>query len=349
MENYYDILGVPESADQDSIKKSYRELAKKYHPDKNKEKGAEEKFKKISEAYDHIGDPEKRKKYDRKRSMQNAFFTGQGFNNNYGYSDPFANHYNAYQQAQPAQDPKGSNLNITLRITLSDVLNGVTKKIKLKRDKKCTPCSGTGALDGQSLQTCGTCNGSGQLLATQMRGFVHINTVKPCHVCNGSGKTILEYCFTCIGKGVRSEEDVIDINIPAGSSDGMQFVVQGRGNEAKGNGISGDLYVKIKEIPDERFIRRGIDLISVREISFIDAVLGTNIEVDLPSGGSVKAVVSPGTISGTFLKFSQNGIPNLGYGGIGDFLVELNIKVPNDLNDEEKKFLEELREYDMFK
>jgi molecular chaperone DnaJ len=349
MENYYEILGVQDNSDQETIKRAYRTMAKKYHPDRNKEKGAEEKFKKISEAYDHIGDPEKRKQYDKKRNFKDSFFGG-GFNGfGSGFNDPFANHYNAYQQSQPPRDPKGSDLNITLRITLNDVLNGVTKKIKLKRDRKCSPCSGTGALDGKSLQTCGTCNGSGQLLATQMRGFVHVNTIKPCHVCNGSGKTILEYCFTCIGKGVRSDDDIIDINIPAGSSDGMQFVVQGRGNEGKGNGVSGDLYVKIREIPDDRFTRRGIDLISNREITFIDAVLGTNIDVELPSGGTVKAVISPGTVSGTLIKFSQNGIPNLGYGGIGDFLVELNIKVPNDLNQEEKKFLEELREYDMFR
>ena len=342
MEDYYKILGVQDNADQESIKKAYRNLAKKFHPDRNKEKGAEEKFKKISEAYDVIGDPSKRSKYDSRRNFGNQFGGFWGSTN----QDPFAGHYNAYQQAQ---DPKGSDLNITLTVTLENVLKGVTKKIKLKRNKKCTPCKGSGALDGSSFQTCGTCNGSGQLSVAQMRGFVQINTVKACPSCNGSGKSILEFCLYCVGKGVKNEEDIIEINIPAGSSDGMQFVIQGKGNEAKGNGINGDLYVRIKELQDSRFTRRGIDLISKREITFIDAVLGTNIDVELPDGETVEAIVSSGTVSGTILKFAQKGIPNLGYGGIGDFLVEINIKVPNKITEEEKRFLEELRTYDTFK
>ena len=343
MENYYDILGVKENADQDSIKRAYRNMAKKFHPDRNKEKGAEERFKKITEAYENVGDEEKRRTYDRKRSMRNSFFGG--FDNS-NFNDPFANHYNAYKAQQ---DPKGSSLNITLRITLDDVLKGVTKKIKLKRDKKCNPCKGSGALDGTSLQTCGTCNGSGRIQISQMRGFIQVNSVISCNVCNGSGKTILEYCYHCLGKGLTLEEDIIEINIPAGSSDNMQFVVNGKGNEGKGFGISGDLYVRIKEIEDNRFIRRGIDLISSKEITFIDAILGKNIEVDMPDGEVLETVISPGTVPGTILKFSQKGIPNLGYGGIGDFLVEINIKVPNNISDDEKKFLEELRTYDMFK
>jgi molecular chaperone DnaJ len=343
MESYYDILGVQENADQDSIKKAYRTMAKRYHPDRNKDAGAEERFKKITEAYENIGDDSRRGEYDRKRSMHNSFFSGYGFNSN--FNDPFASHYNAHK----AQDPKGSNLNITLKITLDAVLKGVTKKIKLRRDKKCNPCGGSGALDGTSLQTCGTCNGAGQIMVNRMNGFIQVNSVTTCHSCNGSGKAILEYCLHCLGKGLLADEDVIDINIPAGSADGMQFVVQGKGNEGKGNGIPGDLYVKIKEILDDRFTRRGIDLISSKEVTFIDAVLGTNIDVDMPDGENVKTIISPGTLSGTILKFSQKGIPNLGYGGIGDFLVEINIKVPNNISEDEKKFLDELRTYDMFK
>ena len=129
----------------------------------------------------------------------------------------------------------------------------------------------------------------------------------------------------------------------------MQFVVTNKGNDGKGNGLPGDLYVKISEIEDENFVRRGIDLISAKQITFIDAVLGTNIDVEMPDGEELKAIISPGTIPGTILKFSQKGIPNMGYGGRGDFLVEINVKIPSDLNKEEIRFLEELREYDMFK
>lgn len=341
MDNYYNILGVQENADQETIKKAYRLLAKKYHPDRNKEPGAEERFKKITQAYEVISDPPRRQEYDRKRAWGDSFFS-------YGASnfDNFNHHYNAHGFHQ---DPRGSHLNITLKITLDEVLNGVLKKIKLKRDKKCNPCKGTGAEGGTSFQTCGSCNGSGYTTVNRMNGFIQMNTITTCNVCSGSGKAILEYCLDCLGKGLKSEEDIIDINIPGGASDGMQFVVANKGNDGKGNGLPGDLYVKIKEIPDERFIRRGTDIIQSKEITFIDAVLGRNIDVEMPDGEKVKAIVSPGTIPGTVLKFSQKGIPNLGYGGRGDFLVEINVKIPSNLSEEEKRFMEELREYDMFK
>jgi molecular chaperone DnaJ len=343
LENYYNILGVQDNSDQETIKKAYRSLAKKYHPDKNKEEGAEEKFKKITEAYEVISDTEKRKEYDRKRAWGSAFsgFGHSNFDNNNPFGQGFGQGFH--------QDPRGTHLNITLKVKLEDVLNGVIKKIKLKRDKKCDSCKGTGSEKGSSFQTCGTCNGSGFVHVNKTNGFVQINTVTTCNSCNGSGRTILEYCLDCLGKGLRSEEDIIDINIPAGASDGMQFVVANKGNEGKGNGLPGDLYVRIREVLDDRFVRRGTDLIQSKEITFIDAVLGKNIDVEMPDGERLKAVVSPGTIPGTVLKFSQRGIPNLGYGGRGDFLIELNVKVPANLNEEEKRFMEELREYDMFK
>jgi len=349
LENYYAILGVQDNADQENIKKAYRIMAKKYHPDKNKDDGAEEMFKKVTEAYENIGDPERRKEYDRKRNFKDSLF-GQDFSsfngNNWNYRDPFSSHYNP---PSPQQDPKGSHLNITIKVTLQDVLKGVSKKIKLKRDKKCVPCKGTGAEGGVSYQNCGSCNGSGYITHNNVvNGFIQMNTVRVCNLCNGSGKAILEYLLDCLGKGVIPEEDIIEINIPAGASDGMQFVVANKGNDGKGNGLPGDLYVKISEIPDEDFVRRGIDLISAKEITFIEAVLGTNIDVKMPDGVRVKAVVSPGTIPGTVLKFSQKGIPNLGYGGMGDFLIEINVKIPSNLSPEEKEFLEELKNYDMF-
>jgi len=320
-------------------------MAKKFHPDRNKDKDAEEKFKKITEAYENIGDPVKRKEYDNKRNFKDHFFGG--FNNfdNWNHKDPFASHYNPGFH----QDPKGGHISITLKVTLKDILNGVEKRIKLKRDKKCKACEATGSEGGRSFQTCGPCNGSGYVTSNRANGFIQINSVTTCNSCGGSGKVILEYCMSCLGKGLINDEDVIDINIPAGSSDGMQFVVANKGNDGRGNGLPGDLYVRINEIHDENFLRRGTDLISAKEITFIDAVLGTNIDVEMPDGEKVKAVVSPGTIPGTVLKFSQKGIPNIGYGSRGDFLVEINIKIPSDLNKDEKRFMEELREYDMFK
>lgn len=348
MKDYYKILEVPEDASSDSIKKSYRSLALKYHPDKNNSPEAEEKFKLISEAYGILGDPDKKIKYDSDRKGRIGFDDlFNQFNSRFnGAGNPFDNHYNAWKT--PQQAPKGSSLNISLHINLDDVLNGIEKRIKIKKDKKCRSCSGTGAEGGASFQTCGRCNGSGYLTVNQNRGFVQINTVQICDSCQGVGKVTLEACLDCLGAGLKKEEEIVDVKIPAGSADGMQFVIEGKGNDAKGQGKPGDLYVKIKETMDPVFIRKGIDLITTKQISFIDAVLGTNLEVNMPGGEIVTTVVDPGTVPGTVLRFGQKGIPNMGYGGKGDFLVELNIRIPTDLSDEQKEWLKKQKDNKIF-
>lgn len=340
MADYYEILGLSNSATEDEIKKTYRSLAKKYHPDKNKEAGAEEKFKKITEAYEVLGDKNKRAEYDRKSQFQSAF---GGFSPFGGFdTDPYFD-YRTRQNSRQRTPVKGTSLNISMKVTLMEVLKGVEKKIKIKRDVKCSPCKGTGAEGANSFMNCSVCSGSGFVNTTRINGFIQMQSVVQCNNCSGTGSVVLENCLSCSGKGLSPVEDIIDIKIPAGASDGMQFTVTQKGNESKSGGPNGDLLIRIVEIPDPKFIRKGIDLISTREITFIDAVLGTNINVDLPDGSSVMAVVDSGTIPGTVLRFAQKGIPNLGYGGKGDFLVELNIKIPTNLSEEQKEFLNELK------
>lgn len=342
MKDYYKILGVQENADQESIKKAYRSNALKYHPDKNQgNKEAEEKFKDIAEAYEHLGNPEKRKAYDNSKRFggrANDFFN-QGFDEFVNRS-PFGTGFNGPNRQ------KGESLSITLHINLQEILKGVEKKIRIKREKRCNSCQGNGS---EAFQTCGTCNGTGMTAVVKPNGFVQVNSINVCYSCSGKGKVILENCLDCFGKGLKKIEDTVDVNIPPGALDGMQFMVDSKGDESRFGGKNGDLIVRIKEIPDPKFIRKGIDLISFREITFIDAILGSTIEVNLPSGENVKSIVEPGTIPGTVLKFASKGIPNIGYGGIGNFLVELNIKVPKNLNDEQKELLDDLKENDIFK
>lgn len=343
--DHYKTLGIDENASDEKIKKAYRKLAKKYHPDVNKEAGSEEQFKKISEAYEILIDPKKKQKYDYSRKSGASHFDIFNDIRNH-YSSPFDNNGFGFDFRRP-MPKKGSSLNINMQLNLHDVLNGVEKKIRIKRQKRCGICNGDG---GISHQTCGVCNGTGFTTHTQNRGFTQVNSIQPCTTCNGTGKVILEVCLDCMGKGLVDFEDVIDLKIPAGAADGMQFIIENKGNESHSKGgKNGDLLVKIKEISHPDFIRRGIDLFSVREITFLDAVLGTNIEVKVPSGEILTAVIDPGTLSGTTLKFSQKGIPNLGYGAIGDFLVQITIKIPKDLSEEDKKFLEELKNNEVFK
>jgi molecular chaperone DnaJ len=341
-EDYYKILGLDDTASEEAIKKAYRSLAMKFHPDKNKESGAEEKFKKISEAYSNLSDPDKKLKYDLSRKGGYSFNSFNDINNHYSPFGGFGNP-SGFGRHIPK---KGTSLNISMQIYLKDVLNGTEKKIKLKKQKRCKSCSGAG---GTSHQTCGNCNGAGYISVNHNKGFMQINSSAECSQCNGTGKVILEVCIDCFGKGLMESEEIFDVKIPAGASDGMQFVMENTGNESTDkNGKNGDLYIKIKETPDPDFNRKGVDLISTMNINFIDAVLGTNIDVKMPDGDILKAVISPGTVPGTILKFSQKGIPVIGYGSKGNFLLEITIKVPKIDKEEQIQFLEELKNNEIF-
>lgn len=350
--DYYKILGVKKSDSADVIKKAYRKLALKYHPDKNPTKESEEKFKGVSEAYDTLGDTKKRSEYDHQSKMNNFFGGGRRgttYDNSFrGFSD-FGNFTGSGFHGFSNTTQGGSSLNITIKAGLNEIINGIQKKIRIKRDLKCSPCSGTGSEGGSSYQTCGGCKGAGYRNVEKIRGHIAMNTIESCIECSGTGKVILESCLDCMGKGVNKNEDIIDINIPAGANDGMKFVIEGKGNEVRNGGKAGDLFVNIKEIKDHEFTRRGINLVSEIKISFLDAVLGSKVSVQLPTGDTVKANIEPGTSPGTMLRFSGKGIPNIGYGGVGDFLVEVSLKIPKNIGDGDKKLLESLKDEDVFK
>lgn len=354
MDNYYTVLGVNENDDQETIKKAYRELAKKYHPDKNKEEGAEERFKKISEAYNVISDPSERLKYDSKRKNTFSFTQrpsgrsgNSSWDNHYNPGGSFAGGYGF----NPNPPVKGKDLKITLKGTLEDVLNGMRKKIKLKRGKKCNSCDGNGSLDGRSFQTCNTCTGSGFIRVTTNNGFITMESVTTCNYCHGEGKVVLEVCISCGGQKILKEEEIIDLNIPAGFSEGFIFTMYGKGDDSTNGGNPGDLKVSFDIEEHNKFFRRGMDLSCFKEITFLDASLGCKIEIDLLEGGSVIANVEKGTKPGTILRFKGKGLPQMGFMGgstRGDILLELSVKIPVPESEDDIELLQSLKEKEIF-
>lgn len=332
MKDYYKILGIERNASQDEIKKAYRKLVMEYHPDKNPD--TEEKFKEIAEAYETLSNPEKKDRYDNP-----PFKSGNPFG---GIYDDLFHTWTREKNTKPKT--KGLSLNIYINITLDESITGVKKKVRLKRKIRCKSCSGNGSMEGKSFQTCGQCSGRGVVESYSNRGFVQVVQTTTCPSCQGKGKVILEFCENCFGSGLKDFNDLIDINVPAGSIEGMQFNISGKGNEDPNGGINGDLIVNIRETKSDLFQRIGNNIQTTKVISFIDACIGTEIEVDLPLSERVKTNVDPGTSSGTILRFTGKGIPHIGIGLRGDFLVEIKIYVPENLTEDQKQIIEKLRQ-----
>ena len=344
--DFYAVLGVERNASPDEIKKAYRKLAIKYHPDKNPGNTvAEERFKEAATAYDTLSDPEKKRKYDSVGS--NPFGGG-----------PFGSDFNPFQSQgfgwgdffNPGnQRRKGNSLSVTIPITISEMITGVRKKIRVKRYCKCSTCSGSGAKDGESFQTCQRCSGTGYITSNRMKGIAMVQTTMPCEYCSSTGKIVLENCLDCLGgNGLKTVEEVVDINMPPGAIPGMNFEIKGKGNEGNDSTEPGDLIVRIGEIEDPRYSRSGTDLKITKEINFIDAVLGSKLTVEMPTGENITTVVEPSTKPGTILQFPGKGIPNYGYGSKGDFLIQVQVKIPSAETQEEKDFMESLRSNKIF-
>ena len=354
--DFYDILAVSKSASDDEIKKAYRKLAIKYHPDKNPDdKAAEDKFKEAAEAYEILSNPEKRQRYNQYGHAGVGGASGGGGGGQYGggmnMDDIFSNFgdifgggggFGGQRSGGGRRVMRGSNLRIKVKLNLSEIAKGVEKKLKVNKFVSCQTCKGSGAKSGQ-FETCKSCNGHGVQTRTQQTFLGAMQTQVTCSTCNGEGKIVKDKCNTCHGDGIVREEEVLSVNIPAGVAEGMQLSVSGKGNAAPRGGINGDLLVVIEEEEHELLKRDGSNLFYDSYVNFAEAALGTSIEIPTVDA-KVKIKIEPGTQSGKVLRLKGKGLPDINSYGHGDLLVNINVWTPQNLSNEEKKILENLKE-----
>lgn len=358
------MLEVPKTATAEEIKKAYRKQAIKYHPDKNPgDKAAEEKFKEAAEAYEVLSDPQKRQRYDQygHAGMGGASgFSGGGmsmddifahFGDIFGggsFGSFFGGGFGGSRRGGPqTRVNKGSNLRVKVKLTLAEVANGVTKKIKVNKYVACDKCGGTGAFDSNSYSNCSTCHGSGVVTRITNTILGQMQQSSVCPNCGGDGRIITRRCTNCGGEGIVQKEDIVTLNIPAGVADGMQLSVSGKGNAARHGGINGDLLVVIQEEEHPELIRDGNDLIYSLFLSIPDAILGTTAEIPTVDG-RVKIKIDPGTQSGKILRLRGKGIPEINGYGRGDLLVNIQVWTPQSVTRDEAKIIEKLKESSSF-
>lgn len=360
--DFYEILGVEKNADDAAIKKAYRKIAMKYHPDRNPDdKAAEEKFKEAAEAYEVLSDADKRARYDRFGHAgvggQAGGFSGGGmtmedifgqFGDIFGDSgSPFESFFGGRSGGQQRRGNKGSNLRIKVKLTLEEMAKGVNKKIKVKKQVTCSTCDGSGAKDSQSIQTCGTCNGSGYVRQVKNTFLGQMQTTTTCPTCSGSGQTIKSNCTDCRGSGTKAGEETLNVDIPAGVESGMQLSMRGKGNSGSKGGPPGDMLITIEEKPHDHFIRDGNHIVYDLFLNFADAALGTSVEVPTLDG-RVSIKIPAGTQAGKIFRLKGKGFPVLQGYGQGDQLINVNLWTPKTVNAEERKLLEKMRELPSF-
>ena len=364
--DYYEVLGVDRNASAEEIKKAYRKKAIQYHPDKNPgDKEAEEKFKEAAEAYDVLSDPNKKARYDQ---FGHAGMEGQGGFSGGGFSmeDIFSHFGDIFGSAfggggsfggfsgfggfgggrQRVQ--RGSDIRIRVKLSLSEVVHGVEKKVRINKTVACPDCGGKGAASSADIKTCDRCHGTGTVTRVQQTILGQMQTSSPCPDCGGTGKKITRPCPHCNGSGLVKKSEEISFKIPAGVADGMQLTVQGKGNAAPGGGINGDLLVVIEEENNTELVREGNDLIYTLYLSIPDAVLGCSAEVP-GVDGRLKVKIDPGTQPGKILRLRGKGVPDVNGYGCGDMLVYIQVWMPKKLSRNEKELLESLRDSESFK
>jgi len=356
--DYYEVLGVSKNSDQTEIKKAYRKMALKFHPDKNPDnKEAEEKFKEAAEAYEVLSNPDKRQRYDQfghaglgSAAGASGFGGGMSMDDIFSqFGDIFGSAFGGFggtrQRSRTVN--RGSNLRVKVKLTLEEISTGAEKKIKLNKYVSCSSCNGTGAKGGSSYNTCPTCHGSGQVTRVTNTFLGQMQTASTCPACGGEGQLITQKCTSCHGNGIIKDEDIVSISIPAGVAEGMQLSVSGKGNAAARGGIPGDLIVVIEEIPHENLERDNYNLIYEHYLNFADAALGTSISVPILEG-KAKIKIPAGTQAGKVFRLKGKGLPSINSYGRGDLLVNINVWTPKQLNKEETELLTKLRDSENF-
>lgn len=348
--DYYEVLGVSKSASDDEIKKAYRKLSKKYHPDINKAPDAEEKFKEISEAYEVLSDSQKRAAYDQYGHAANdpnfgaggfgggfgGFGGGAGFG---GFEDIFESFFSGgASRSNPNAPRQGSDLQYVINLGFEEAIFGVEKSIKYNRDELCHTCGGSGAKPGTHPQTCSKCHGSGVINIERQTPLGRVMTRSACDQCNGTGKTISDPCTTCHGTGREKHSHTVKVNVPAGVEDGQQMRLANQGEAGYNGGPYGDLYVVFRVEQSDIFDRDGAEIYYELPLNFVQAALGDEINVPTVHG-EVKLKVPAGTQTGTNFRLRGKGAPRLRGGGNGDQHVKVKIITPKNLNEEQKAAL----------
>ena len=358
--DYYKILGVERNATAEEIKRAYKKVAIKYHPDRNPgNKEAEEKFKEAAEAYDVLRDADKRARYDQfgASGVNGGGFGGfnaEGMDINdifSHFSDIFGGGFGGFGASQPEpQQYRGADMRMKVKLNLEEIANGVTKKFKLRKNVVCPDCGGSGCEKGHQPETCSECHGRGYVLRSQRSFLGMVQTQAICPKCHGEGRIVTHPCQKCHGEGVVQGEEIVDIKIPAGVAEGMVVNVTGKGNAAKHNGIPGNIQVIIEEEQHPELIRDEQDLIYNLLLSMPQAILGDTVEVPAIDG-KARIKIEPGTQPGTALRLRGKGLPAVqGYGyGKGDIVVNISVYVPEHLSSDEKKAIEVLKDKDFVK
>lgn len=353
--DYYESLEIDKSASQDEIKKAYRKLAKKYHPDLNKEAGAEEKFKEVQEAYEILSDESKKELYDRyghagvdpSAAGGAGGFGGFGFNE-FDVGDIFSSFFGGGSRADSNAPRKGEDRFLRMEISFIEAAFGIKRSIILNVDEQCSNCKGSGAENKSDIENCSTCKGSGKIKTQQRTMFGVFETSNTCPYCKGSGKTVKNKCNTCKGEGHVKKKVTVEVDVPAGISSGQQLRISGRGDRGLNGGPNGDLYIEIVVSRHKHFERKDNDVYITIPISYVDAVLGT--KVDVPTiHGDVEVEIPAGVQNYQKLRIKGKGIKSLKGSSIGDQYVILDIAVPNKLSKSEKDLYMKLREQEQSK